>query len=110
MDLLLSGTSGRLLESKNGSAWCKASAQEEACFRLVGTEANIQKGKKVLHVEFGRTEPFYLKIMYKIAALFGASRNEGLTLHFPKQDCDIVMCHFLRLHYTKICYLSPYLS
>jgi hypothetical protein len=26
---------------------CKAIAQEEACFRFVGTETNTQKGKKV---------------------------------------------------------------
>ena len=40
--------------------------------------------------------------MYKISAHFGASRNESPTL--PEQDCDIVMCHFSRLHYTKILY------
>jgi len=25
--------------------------------------------------------------------------------HFPEQNFDIVMCHFLRLHYTKILYI-----
>ena len=41
--------------------------------------------------------------MYKISAHFGASRNESPTL--PEQDCDIVMCHFSRIHYTKMIYI-----
>jgi hypothetical protein len=32
-------------------AWCKASAQEEACFRTIaGTETNTQKGKKFAEI------------------------------------------------------------
>ena len=38
--------------------------------------------------------------MYKITAHLG--RREMKVWHFPEQDCDIVMCHFLRLHYTKV--------
>ena len=29
--------------------------------------------------------------------------REMKVWHFPEQDCNIVMCHFSRLHYTKIC-------
>jgi hypothetical protein len=41
--------------------------------------------------------------MYKITAHLG--RRDLQVWHLPEQDCDIVMCHFSRLHYTNIRYI-----
>jgi len=32
-------------------------------------------------------------------------RQEMKVWHFPEQDCDIVICHFSRLYYTKILWI-----
>jgi hypothetical protein len=37
--------------------------------------------------------------MYKSLPIL--RRREMKVWHFPEQDCNIVMCHFLHLHYTK---------
>jgi hypothetical protein len=40
--------------------------------------------------------------MFKLLPILGC--QEMKVWHIPEQDCDIVMCHFSRLHYTKILY------
>jgi hypothetical protein len=47
------------------------------------------------------------KITYKITAHLG--RREMKVWHFPEQDCDVVMCHFVReiIYYYKNAVNSP---